>query len=248
MTQGLIDIHQHIVYQMDDGPRKWGETEAMLAKAAEQGIQRIIATPHAFPGRAHFDYDGYLDRLNEINRFAWEKGWDVQLLPGAEIYYTPHTLQKLDAQAIPTLVMSRYVLVEFEPEVRASELLKAMRELANGGYQPILAHVERYECIQLKPELLEELRYLGVLIQMNAQTVLHSNGLFGGKRYLRWLLKEDLVDFVATDAHNMSSRPVCLREAYAFLEKNYGKEKADRLLWRNQLEILPILNGGNDLM
>lgn len=246
MTQGLIDIHQHLLYQMDDGPRSWEETEAMLTDAASQGIERIIATPHAFPGRVHFEYDAYLMRLEEANQFAREKGWKLRLLPGAEIYYTPYTLKKLDAEAIPTLAMSRYVLVEFSTEIKANDLFNAMRELSNGGYRPILAHVERYRSLQDKPEVLFDLRNLGVLIQMNAQTVLRSQGLFGGKSYIRRLLKEDMVDFVATDAHNTSSRPVCLQKAHAFLEKHYGKEKADRLTWKNQASILPILTADGD--
>ena len=51
MTQGLIDIHQHVIFRVDDGPKSWEETEAMLAKAVDQGIERIIATSHVFPGR-----------------------------------------------------------------------------------------------------------------------------------------------------------------------------------------------------
>lgn len=246
MEHGLIDIHQHLIYQMDDGPQTWEDTEEMLQAAEKQGIGRIIATPHAFPGRVHFDYDGYLDKVNAINRFAKQKGWKVRLFPGAEIFYTSYALQKLDAEDIPTLAMSPYVLVEFYPEVRASELLHAMREMANGGYRPILAHVERYICLQDKPELLQELRYLDVMIQMNARTVLQSRGVFGGKRYIRKLLKDGVVDFVATDAHNTSSRPVCLRKAYEFLEKHYSKEVADRLTWKNQLDILPELDADMD--
>lgn len=246
MEHGLIDIHQHLVYQMDDGPKTWEETEAMLQEAEKQGIRRIIATSHAFPGRVHFEYDEYLDKVNAINRFAKQKGWTIRLFPGAEIFYSSHALHKLDVDDIPTLAMSQYVLVEFYPEVKADELLHAMRELANGGYKPILAHVERYSCLQDKPELLQELRYLGVMIQMNARTVLESNGIFGGKRYIRKLLKEGIVDFVATDAHNTSSRPVCLRNAYEFLEKHYGREMADRLTWKNQLDILPELDADVD--
>ncbi|MBE5801461.1 MAG: hypothetical protein E7319_04155 [Clostridiales bacterium] len=240
MTHGLVDIHQHLIYGVDDGPRNWEETEAMLVEAENQGIERIFATPHATPGRAHFDYDGYLDKLNAINQFAWQKKWKLRLLPGAEIFYTPSALQKLDTRKVPTMAMSSYVLVEFFPSVKIDEMLKALRELANGGYRPILAHVERYHCLYGKWELIEELKHLNALIQMNAQTVLHSNGI--GNRFIRRLLEEDVVDFVATDAHNTSTRPVCLQAAYAFLEKHYGREKADLLTWRNQGQIMSALN------
>ena len=132
------------------------------------------------------------------------------------------------------------------PEVKVDELFRALRELANGGYKPILAHVERYYCLQDKPEMIQELRQLGILIQMNAKTVLSSRGLFGGKSLIRKLLKEDQVDFVATDAHNTSSRPICLRAAYDFLEKHYGKEKADMLTWKNQSMLISNLEMDSD--
>lgn len=240
MSRGLIDIHQHLVYQMDDGPNEREKTLAMLRRAGEQGISRIVATPHAFPGQAPFDYDGFLEKINTINQQAWQEGLSLQVYPGAEIYYTSQTLKLLNAQEIPTLAMSRYVLVEFSTEVRFGEMHGALRELANGGYRPILAHVERYACLQEKH--VRELRGMDVLIQMNAQTVLHSGGLLGGKGHIRRLLRESLVDFVATDAHNTSSRPVCLGDAHAFLLKHYGQKQADWLTWQHQLEIIPVLN------
>lgn len=247
MSHGLIDIHQHVVYGIDDGPKTWEDTIANVAEAERQGIERIIATSHAFPGRAHFEYDEYLDKLDEINQYAAEQGWNVRLVPGAEVYYTSKALKKLDADAIPTLANSLYVLVEFMPETKAEEIFRAMRELANGGYHPILAHVERYYDLQDKPEVIQDLRRLGVLIQMNAKTVLQSKGLFGGRGFIRKLLKDGIVDFVATDAHNASSRPVCLRAAYDFLVKNYGQEKADQLTWKNQIDIIPNLYSDSDM-
>lgn len=247
MSHGLVDIHQHCVYGVDDGPKNWEDTLAMLSSAEKQGIERIIATSHALPGRAHFDFDGYLDKLDEINAYARKQGWKIRLLPGCEIYYSSKALKKLDADAIPTLVGGQHVLVEFQPETKADEVFRAMRELANGGYKPILAHVERYFALQDKPEVIQDLRRLGVLIQMNAKTVLHSKGLFGGKGFIRKLLKEGVVDFVATDAHNTSSRPVCLKEAYDFLQKHYGQEMADLLTWKNQIELIPNLYSDSEM-
>lgn len=247
MSHGLIDIHQHLVYGVDDGPKTWEDTEAMLRDAEKQGVGIIIATPHVFPGRVHFNYDAYLEKLNSINEYAWQRGWRIRLFPGAEIYYTSKALKKLDDCAIPTMAMSRLVLVEFEPETKADEIFRALREISNGGYKPILAHVERYIYLQEKPEMIREMRDMGILIQMNASTVLSSKGLFGGKSLVRKLLKEDVVDFVATDAHNMSSRPVCLKAAYDFLAKNYGRDKADLLTWKNQVSMIPNLISDSDI-
>ena len=241
MTHGLIDIHEHIVYGVDDGPRTREQTEELLAAANAQGVIRIIATPHVWPGKHPFDYNGFLNKLNELNHWMWQQQWPLRLLPGAEIYYTPHAVRMLSAKEIPTLAMSRHVLVEFSPAVKQDDLFRAMRDLINGGYHPILAHVERYQCLHNQWALIEELRALDVQLQMNAQTVLNSNGL-GGKQFIRRLLEENAVDFVATDAHNATSRPLCLEKAHAFLCKHYGQEKADALTWQNQLLLTPALD------
>lgn len=241
MTHGLVDIHQHVIYGVDDGPTKWEETEAMLEKAVSQGIERIVATSHVSPGRTHFDYTEYLDKLNKINYQIWEKKWKLKLLPGCEIYYSPQVLDRLTRRKIPTLAMSNHVLVEFSPFEEYRVIHEAFRTLANAGYRPILAHVERYQCMHDKMQLVLDLKEFEVLIQMNAQTVLHSQG-FGAKRFVRRLLEEGVVDFVATDAHNTSSRPVCLGDAHQFLVKNYGQDLADQLTWKNQGMITPALN------
>ena len=241
MTHGLVDIHQHVIYGVDDGPTKWEETEALLEKAVSQGIERIVATSHVSPGRVHFDYPEYLDKLNKINYLIWEKKWKLRLLPGCEIYYSPQVLDRLTRRKIPTLAMSDHILVEFSPFEEYSTIFDALRNLANAGYHPILAHVERYQCMHDKMQSVLDLKEFDAFIQMNAQTVLHSQG-FGAKRFIRRLLEEEVVDFVATDAHNTSSRPVCLGDAYEFLKKNYSEELADRLTWKNQGKITPALN------
>lgn len=238
MTQQLIDIHQHVIFDTDDGPRSLAETEAMLDSASRQGIHRIFATPHVWPGKQFFDYDAYLDKLNDLNVLMWQKESPLRLVPGAEIYYTPQALPQLIACEIPTMALGRHVLIEFSPAVKQEDLLRAMRELVNNGYLPILAHVERYQCLHRDWSAIEDLRMMDVLIQMNAQTVLNSNALVG-RQFIRRLLEKNIVDFVATDAHNTSSRPVCLAQAHAFLEKHYGTEMADRLTWQNQRMLLP---------
>jgi len=240
MIHGLVDIHQHVIYGVDDGPTKWEETEAMLEKAISQGIGRIVATSHVSPGRVHFDYSEYLDKLNKINYLIWKKKWKLRLLPGCEIYYSPHVLDRLHRRKIPTLAMSDYILVEFSPFEEYNTIFNALRNLANAGYHPILAHVERYQCMTDKMQSVLNLKEFDTLIQMNAQTVLHSQS-FGAKRFARRLLEENVVDFVASDAHNTSSRPICLGDAYEYLKKNYGEELADRLTWKNQLRISPAL-------
>lgn len=229
----MIDIHQHVVFGIDDGPRTQELSEAMLDAANRQGIYRVIATPHVCPGRAPFDLKAYADKLNGLNLLMQKKGSALRLLPGAEVMYTPQTLGALLSGSIPTMAFGRHVLTEFSPHVEPEELFRAMRELLNNGYRPILAHAERCLCLHGNWKRIEQLRMMDVLIQINARSVLRS-GRLTGPVFVRRLLKRNAVDFVASDAHDPVSRPVCLADAYAFLQKHYGPEQADRLTWRNQ--------------
>lgn len=237
----MVDIHQHIVYGMDDGARSWQDTLDILLMAQEQGVTDIIATPHATPGMEPFHYAEYIQKLNQINRYAYEQNISVRLFPGAEIFYTPSTLDKLDEKAIPTLALTNAVLVEFMPDEKYDVIYGAFRKLANGGYHPVLAHVERYECLVSHIDRITELReQLEVMIQMNCRTVIKPGGLLFS-RFCNRLLEGGMVDFVASDTHNCTSRPIMMREAYQALTKRFGGDMADRLVMENQLKAFPSL-------
>ncbi|MEG2315978.1 MAG: CpsB/CapC family capsule biosynthesis tyrosine phosphatase [Clostridia bacterium] len=237
----LVDIHQHLLYGMDDGPEKWELTLRMLQTAQEQNVWKIVATPHARPGRYHFDYSGMVNKLNAINEYAWRQGWQVRIFPGAEIYYTPDTVRCLDERRVATLAQSQAVLVEFSPSIGYDQLYQAIRDLANGGYKPVLAHIERYECLVSRPERTYELKnQFEAKLQMNCQTLLRQSG-FSLNRFCHKLLINDTIDFVASDAHNITSRPSCLQECYKYLGKKYGEELAYRLTGGNQRAFLECL-------
>lgn len=235
----MIDIHEHIVYGMDDGARTFQDTLDMLLVAQSSGVRKIIATPHSSPDMLFFNYRDYIDKLNTINLYARDNGITVRLYPGTEIFYTPTTLDALEAGRIPSLCMGGSVLVEFMPDDSYDTIFEAFRTLANGGYTPVLAHVERYECMVGKIKRVSELKErLGARIQMNCRTAAKPNG-FAFSRFCNKLIGEGIVDFVASDAHNTTSRPINIREAYCALEKRFDADIAEALTGGNQLRALP---------
>jgi len=233
MTKGFTDIHQHLVYGVDDGPKTFRKSCAMLQMAHENGVKRIIATPHVVPGVNNFDVESFLKKLERMRQYSEQQGIHVELLPGAEIFYTAQTCEFLIENRIPTLAGTQYVLVEFLPDVSYQQIRDASENLLRNGYIPILAHIERYKCLVSRPQSAFDLKErLKVRYQVNCSTVIHGKGILVN-RFCKKLLQNGLIDVVASDAHNIDTRPVRLMEAYQVLEERYGAAYAEHLTGAN---------------
>lgn len=237
----MIDIHQHLIFGMDDGAKTFEETQQMIRHAANQGITRIIATPHATPGIQEFHYQRFMEHLSLANQWCRAQAVPMEILPGCEIFYTPETTRWLQEGRIPTLAGTRHVLVEFNLTASYEELRSAARKLSNAGYEPVFAHIERYRCLS-KLERIKELREdYPVLTQVNANTFLHSRGFFKN-RWLRRVLEDNLIDLVASDAHNTDTRPCRLGEAKQVLTRLFDGQQTNAVFQAEQiLDGLPLV-------
>ena len=124
-TDGFVDIHHHLIYGLDDGAQTWEQTQQMLTQARENGIRRIIATPHAEPGMRPFPMRELMERIRQARDWCIQQGMQLEILPGCEIFYTPQTVRMLRDGLIPTLAESEFVLVEFLPTAPYRELQSA---------------------------------------------------------------------------------------------------------------------------
>ncbi len=238
----FIDIHHHIVYGLDDGPQTFEESVAMLHAACRDGIETIIATTHAAPGKHSFPLAEYLQRLKELSNYCALYALPLRLLPGSEVLFEESAVRHLQDGRIPTLANSLHVLVEFSPDVAYEGLFAGLRQLANAGYLPVLAHIERYECFVRKPTHVSEIKgALPVKLQVNCGPLIRRNGM-RLRRFLRQVLETNLVDFVTTDAHTTYSRKTCMTKGYQVLAEHYGREYADDLTGKNQGSLMG-LNG-----
>lgn len=227
--RGFTDIHHHLIFGMDDGPDSFKRTVAMLKKAYENGIARIIATPEVLPGMEEFSYRRYIKKLKMVQGYCRKNHVPMEIFGGAEILYTPEALSMLADQRIPTLADTAYVLVEFEPKIQYKEMRKAIRKLCSYGYKPVIAHVERYRCLMHHPDLAYQLKDdYEVYYQVNCNTILKAKGFFT-RRSIWQMLEDEVIDFVASDAHNTRSRRVRMDDAYRVLRRKLGKEYADFL-------------------
>lgn len=232
----LTDIHEHLLFGMDDGSKSPKAMEAMLQQAAQNGIARIIATPHVTPGIVRFDVKGFRRGLAYARAYCARKGLNIRIYPGAEILYTDLTCEMLDRHAVPTLGGTNRVLVEFSPDVRFDRLMQAVENLNRTGYRVILAHVERYQCLRFFPSRIRVLKKRwNVCFQVNSHSLFASGMQLGQRGFIRYLLKKQLVDFVASDAHDIRSRPVNLRAAWFRLCDLCGTSYARTLLTAERL-------------
>lgn len=232
-----IDIHSHILPFMDDGARDEKMSLEMLKIAQQEGISDIIVTPHY--RRGHYkgerkDTDRVLARMRELMK---KEGIQVRLHPGNEIYYRSELEEKLESGTLSTMNDTDYVLVEFSPMEDFMYIRSAVEELFSIGYTPIIAHVERIQCIEKKIEHARTLKKMGCELQVNAASAMGDAGFFC-KRFVHKLLKEKLVDYMGTDAHNVEKRPPKMKRCAEMLYRKYDREYVDRILYGNAVKRL----------
>lgn len=236
----FTDIHNHLCYGMDDGPKELAASMALAGMAVGQGISEIISTPHVFPGVHDFSMEKYAEHLTALQEACEREQLPLKLYAGAEIFYTEATPHFLAQKAVPTLAGTRYVLIEFSPETGFAYIRRALERVVGTGYEPIVAHAERYVGLR-RPEDVRALRdYCDAKIQVNASTVEASDRFLRG-RWLWKMLDRQYVDFIATDAHDAVRRPCRLQKSADILTERYGEDYAQLLLRDNARAILDSL-------
>jgi len=220
---GFIDIHAHILPGIDDGPKNMDETIAMLKIAYEQNIRTIIATPHYACGTSNASIEQLNEVRDKVEAEANKIDKNMKILLGNELYYSRSVVDALKSNKALSLAGSRYVLVEFSIREIFDSLYKGLREIICAGYLPILAHVERYQCLYKKEKLINELLELGCYIQMNNQSILGgilNREAFDNKK----LIERGFVHFLGSDCHDVKLRPPCMKAAETNLlrECDYG--------------------------
>lgn len=238
----MIDIHSHIVFDVDDGPKSREESKALLAEAYSQGVRTIVSTSHRRKGMFETPEEKIAANFRQVQEIAKEVADDLTIMYGAEIYYTRDVLDKLENQIIPTLNGSRYALIEFSMNTPYREIHSALSSVLMLGITPVVAHIERYDALENNEKRVRELINMGCYTQINSFHVLKPK-LFGEhykfmKKRAQYFLERDLVHVVASDMHNLDRRPPYMAEAYSIIAKKYGEAKAQELFVDNPKQII----------
>ncbi|MFB9974865.1 tyrosine protein phosphatase [Allobacillus sp. SKP2-8] len=238
----MIDLHSHILFGVDDGAQTIEDSVAMAQAAVTEGISVIYATPHHLTTRYENERDIVLPKVDELNAEFNRLGIDLVVKPGQELRIHGDLLGGLqDGTSIP-LGDTNYLLIEFPANHVPRYTERVLFDIQSEGYKPIIVHPERNSDLIQKPDKLLDLVQIGALTQVTAASVA---GKFGKKikQFSMQLIESNLTHFVASDAHNTTTRGLCVQEAYAEIEKEFGygisemlKENA-RMVDRNETVI-----------
>ena len=232
----MIDIHAHIIPDVDDGPADMEVSVGMGKIAEREGIRGIISTSHSKEA-AVLGYREMQARLDAV-RTAWQgAGLNVRLELGLEIFLQPDTVDNLKAGRLWTLAESKYVLVELPYQPWPTYAEDALFALQVAGYVPILAHPERYIAIQADPSRMYALAARGVLGQVTAMALTGEQGHVT-KRCAETLMRHNLVQFIATDAHRVEWRSPRVSAALVAAEDMVGVELVRTMAETNPARVL----------
>ena len=231
----MIDIHCHLLYGVDDGPKDIEESIKMLRSASEQGVTDIVLTPHYRRGMFKYDKELIHKHMEALEPYAQETG--VKLYLGTEFHVNGDIIEYLEEGRCLSLAGSEYVLTEYDYDTDYSYIFQMSHTLLRHGYVPVIAHVERYGCLMKLPKRLEELREIGALIQMNAGAVIGEEG-WNSKNFCKKALKQGWVDLIASDSHGIKKRVCYMEDAYDYISEKYGEKLANKLMINNPKKII----------
>ena len=230
----VIDIHCHLLPEVDDGPKSWDVAVEMCRMAVADGITHAVATPHA---NDRYVYDRvYLSSL--LAQLQEKVGPSLGLSLGCDFHLSYENLERvLDRPHTYTIGETNYLLVELSDFSVPIQLSDCFFRLGDRGLTPILTHPERNPILQQNPQRLLEWAEQGCLMQVTASAL---TGFWGERPEIiaRWLLDRAAVHILASDAHDAKRRVPILSDARQVVEKIVGAEYAQALVEGNPSAIV----------
>ncbi len=230
----MIDIHSHILPMLDDGSFDYDESMTMAEMAARSGVKILVATPHSNQeGRFENYYGPSLENnFRALKEAIRDERIPLDLRLGMEIMSSDQAAGLLKEGKLIGLNRGRFCLIEFWFDELPEVMEEQLKSVLAVGKVPVIAHPERYDCIQEMPMLAERFRRLGCYMQVNKGSVL---GRFGRRvENAAWfLLQEDLVTCIGSDAHKPYVRTTEMAEIKSVLSRMFSPDYAYELLEKN---------------
>ncbi|MCK5534449.1 tyrosine protein phosphatase [bacterium] len=225
----MIDLHSHILPELDDGAKTVEEALQMCRIAEADGITTIVATPHSMNGIYLNKKETVCRKVDEFNNTLKKEEININVLPGLDLHLYPELILHLKEGKILTLNNHGcYLIIEF-PEVISSHIESVCFNLQVLGVIPVISHPERNYFFRKNPQVLQGFVNRGALVQVTAMSI---TGEFGkeAEKAVKNFLKKNLVHIIATDAHSIDRRPPLLSSAVKVAAKIVGKEQAWRMV------------------
>lgn len=220
----MLDLHNHVLFGLDDGCRTLEESAALCAAAKAAGHVGFVATPHIRPGMFDNDPDGIRARRDEVRATVEAAG--LELFLGAEYYFDADLLEAARGKRLLTLgERSRYVLAELPSGALPVRYDEVLYEIRLAGYVPIVAHPERCAGVQENlPSALSALRQVGALLQLDLGSLVGHYGR-AAKKASAELVKQGAYHVAACDLHRPGDVATIVAPALKALTKLLKKRR-----------------------
>lgn len=200
---GLLktDMHSHLIPGIDDGSPDLETSLHLIKRMGSLGYTKLITTPHIMWDMYRNDRDDILRRLEELQTAVKEKEINVEIHAAAEYFLDEHVEDLLKRNEPLLTIGGNMVLVEFSMALASMSLKDILFEIQMKGYQPVIAHPERYLYLDKNKDFYDELKDSGCFFQLN---VLALEGHYGksAKELANYLIKKEYYDLVGTDLHH----------------------------------------------
>lgn len=233
----MIDIHSHVIPEVDDGAHSFQESYEMLKEAEKAGFTDVIATSHYIEN--HYEVDGTQRQksVDELNEKLRDDNINIKVHCGSEIYVSQNMIELIKNGKANSLANTKYVLFELPMNNNIMYLNEIIFELQSSGFIPVIAHPERYLYVKNNPKILIELINKGVLFQSNYGSIIGKYGNTA-KTTLKKLLQFNMIHFLGTDAHRTNSIYTDINTAIEELRKIISEEKINELTIKNPKHLL----------
>lgn len=231
----MIDLHCHILPDIDDGPKTFDESVAMARMAAQDGIAAIVATPHV--NEKLYDPAEITRRVSWLNHLLRIEKIPVSIMGGADV----SVIFKPEQVSQYTINDTDYILVEFPHTHLPRHAGEILEQFVEHGLKPIITHPERNPTISAKPQMLLELMGDRRYVQITAGSL---TGDFGNdaKQCAEHLLRAGVVDIIATDAHSTEHRKPVLSQGSLAAAAIVGQDAARRMVFGTPMKIISGMN------
>ena len=229
----MIDMHSHILPNIDDGSRSIEETINLIQEAKKVGFTKIVLTPHYIEGY----YEKQEKERKELIEEVYSEVDNIELYNANEVYISENIIKLLKEKKISKINDTRYLLFELPINIKPMNIYEVVYEMLQNRITPILAHPERYTFVFKEPDIIYDLIQKGVLMQANYGSII---GLYGkrAKLIVKKFLQNYMIHILGSDVHRQNSIYIKIPEIMGKLEKLIGKEALKMLSEVNPMKIL----------
>lgn len=228
----MIDFHTHILPNVDDGAKSIEETIKLIKEARIAGFSTIVLTSHYMENYYEVNVEERTKLLNFVRSNLQEKGIDINLVLGNEIYITDKLSELVKKNEACSINNTRYVLFELPFNMKPINLYDIIYNMLQNKLVPILAHPERYSFVQQNPSIINDLIEKGVLMQSNYGSFIGQYGK-KAKIIVKKLLENDMVHILGTDVHKANTIYPKIPQILSSLEKLIGEERLELITKTN---------------